>query len=202
VSKLLAPGPAVYRKAAELLLRGRLVCFPTDTVYAVACIADDAAARDRLYAAKKRDVGRPSQVMAHHQRALEPLVEIDERAQRLMSEFWPGPLTLVLLARPLAMKTLGQVVREGSLAVRVPDSADALAILTEVGRPIVASSANVTGAPAPVTGAEAAANLGADVDLVVDGRCELGVGSSILDLTQPEPRLLREGGIPAQRLLR
>jgi L-threonylcarbamoyladenylate synthase len=202
LSTLRAPSPAIYRTAAELLLRGRLVCFPTDTVYAVACIADDPAARDRLYAAKRRDVGRPSQVIAHHQVAFEPWVEIDERAQRLMTEFWPGPLTLVLLARPLAIETLGQVVRDGSLAVRIPDSVDALAILTEVDRPLAASSANVTGAPPPVTGAEAAANLGEDVDLVVDGRCELGVGSSILDLTQPEPRLLREGGIPAERLLR
>ena len=201
MSNLRAPSVAVYRQAADLLRRGRLVCFPTDTVYAVACIADAAAARDRLYAAKHRDAGRPSQVLAHDQAALEPWVEIDERAQRLMTEFWPGPLTLVLPARPLAIATLGQVIRDRSLGVRVPDSADALAILAEVGRPIVASSANLTGAEPPVTGAEAAANLGADVDLVVDGRCELGVGSSILDLTQPEPRLLREGGIPAQRLL-
>jgi L-threonylcarbamoyladenylate synthase len=119
-----------------------------------------------------------------------------------MAEFWPGPLTLVLRALPVAVATLGPVVRDGTLGVRVPDSTDALAILAEVGRPLVTSSANVSGAEPPVTGAEAVAGFGAVVDLVVDGRCELGVGSSILDLTQPEPRLLREGGIPAQRLLR
>ena len=192
----------MYREAADLLLQGRLVCFPTDTVYALACIADNAAARDRLYAAKRRDSTRPSQVLAHQQAAFQPLVEIDARAERLMREFWPGPLTLVLRARPLAIATLGQVVQGGTLGVRVPDSADALAILAEVGRAVAASSANRSGTEPPVTGTEAATNLGAEVDLVVDGRCELGVGSSILDLTQPEPRLLREGGIPAQRLLR
>jgi L-threonylcarbamoyladenylate synthase len=140
--------------------------------------------------------------MAHHHAVLEPWVELDERAWRLIEEFWPGPLTLVLRASPLAVATLGQVVRDGTLGVRVPDSTDALAILAEVGGPLVTSSANLTGADPPATGAEAAAGLGIAVDLVVDGRCELGVGSSILDLTQPEPRLLREGGIPAQRLLR
>jgi L-threonylcarbamoyladenylate synthase len=140
--------------------------------------------------------------MAHDQDVLEPLLEVDERARRLMAEFWPGPLTLVLRASPLAVASLGPVVRDGTLGVRVPDNADALAILAEVGRPLVTSSANVSGAEPPLTGAEAAASLGAHVDMVVDGRCELGVGSSILDLTQPEPRLLREGGIPAQRLLR
>ena len=193
---------ATVARAAGIILGGRLVCFPTDTVYAVACLADDGGARDRLYAAKGRDATRPTQVLAEDAAALSPWVAIDERARRLMAEFWPGPLTLVLPATPRAIAELGQVVSDGTLGVRVPDSVVALAILRGVARPVAASSANLTGQPPPVTGAEAAANLGGDVELVVDGRCELRVGSSILDLTQPEPRLLREGGIPAQRLIR
>lgn len=193
---------ATISRAAAILDAGGLVCFPTDTVYAVACAADIAAARDRLYAAKQRDASRPAQVLAPDAGALSPWVEMDDRALALAAEFWPGPLTLVLQATARAVAELGSVVRDGSLGVRVPDHLAALAILMAVGRPVAASSANLTGKPPPTTGAEAAANLGATVDLVVDGACEIGLGSSILDLTLPQPRLLREGSIPAQRLLR
>jgi L-threonylcarbamoyladenylate synthase len=202
VSQVEPASPASIARAVAVLLAGRLVCFPTDTVYAVACLADDGGARSRLYAAKGRDASRPSQVLAVDPAALAPWVAIDERARRLMAEFWPGPLTLVLPATPRAIAELGQLVSDGTVGVRVPDSVTALEILREVGRPVAASSANVTGQPPPVTGAEAAANLGGEVELVVDGSCDLRVGSSILDLSQPEPRLLREGGIPAHRLIR
>jgi L-threonylcarbamoyladenylate synthase len=202
VSRIEPASVAAYARAASILLAGGLVCFPTDTVYAVAGLADDSAARDRLYAAKGRDKSRPTQLLTEGQAALSPWVAIDERARRLMGEFWPGPLTLVLPATPRAIAALGQVVSNGTVGVRMPDSLPALAILRQVGGPVAASSANLAGKPPPVTGAEAAANLGDQVELVVDGRCELGVGSSILDLTQPEARLLREGSIPAMRLIR
>ena len=118
-----------------------------------------------------------------------------------MAEFWPGPLTLILPATARAVASLGQVVGEGTLGVRVPDHAVALAILGSVSHPVAASSANIRGEPPPIAGAEAEANLGHAADLVVDGVCEIGLGSSILDLTLPQPRLLREGSIPARRLL-
>jgi L-threonylcarbamoyladenylate synthase len=202
VSQVQPASDASIARAAAIILAGGLVCFPTDTVYAVACLAGDGGARDRLYAVKGRDATQPSPVLAEDAAALLPWVAIDQRARRLMTEFWPGPLTLVLPATPRAVAELGQVVSDGTLGVRVPDSPTALAILRAVGRLVAASSANLSGQPPAVTGAEAAANLGAEVELVVDGSCELRVGSSILDLTQPEPRLLREGGIPAQRLIR
>jgi L-threonylcarbamoyladenylate synthase len=202
VSRLQPPGTVSVARAVALLEAGALVCFPTDTVYAVAGAADIAAARDRLYAAKQRSVGQPMAVLAASLDRLLPWVFVDERARDLMAEFWPGPLTLLLPATPRAVAELGQVVREGTLGVRVPDHPDALAILRSVKNPVAASSANISGEPPPVTGAEAAANLGAAVDMVLDGGCEIGLGSSILDLTLQEPRLLREGSIPAQRLLR
>jgi L-threonylcarbamoyladenylate synthase len=199
----LAPAvSATISRAVAILDAGGLVCFPTDTVYAVACAADIAVARERLYAVKKRDAGRPTQVLAPDAGALGPWVEMDDRASALAAEFWPGPLTLVLRATARAVAELGSVVRDGTLGVRVPDHLAALAILKAVGRPVAASSANLTGEPAPTTGAEAAANLGAAADLVVDGICVIGLGSSILDLTLPKPRLLRKGSILAQRLLR
>ncbi len=179
-----------------------MVCFPTDTVYAVAGAADLANTRDRLYAAKRREQGQPMALLAASSDTLMPWVFVDGRARELIAEFWPGPLTLILRATPRALARLGRVVREGTLGVRVPDHPAALTILRAVTHPVAASSANITGEPAPITGGEAQANLGDAVDLVVDGVCEIGLGSSILDLTLPQPRLLREGSIPAQRLLR
>jgi L-threonylcarbamoyladenylate synthase len=195
-------GTVSSARAAALLEAGALVCFPTDTVYAVAGAADIGATRDRLYAAKRREMGEPMALLAASADSLIPWVTVDDRARELMAEFWPGPLTLVLVATPRAVAELGQVVRDGTLGVRVPDHPDAISILRSVTHPVAASSANVHGAPAPTTGAEALANLKDAVELVVDGRCEIGMGSSILDLTLPEPRVLREGSIPAQRLLR
>jgi L-threonylcarbamoyladenylate synthase len=201
VSRLEPAGRAGFARAAAVLEAGGLVCFPTDTVYAVAGAADIATARDRLYAAKQREPGQPMALLASSSDALTPWVLVNDRARRLMAEFWPGPLTLILPATARAVASLGQVVREGTLGVRVPDHAGALAILEAVSHPVAASSANVTGEPPPIVGAQAEANLGHAADLVVDGVCEIGLGSSILDLTLPQPRLLREGSIPAQRLL-
>ncbi|HXA42274.1 MAG TPA: L-threonylcarbamoyladenylate synthase [Candidatus Solibacter sp.] len=202
MSRLEPAGTTTSARAAALLDAGALVCFPTDTVYAVAGVADIAATRDRLYAAKRRQMGQPMALLAASADALMPWVTVDDRARELMGEFWPGALTLVLVATPRAVAELGQVVRDGTLGVRVPDHPDAISILRSVAHPVAASSANIHGAPAPITGAEALANMEDSVELVVDGRCEIGMGSSILDLTLPEPRLLREGSIPAQRLLR
>ena len=202
MSRLEPAGTVSYARAAALLEAGALVCFPTDTVYAIAGSADIPSTRDRLYAAKHRPAQQPMALLASSSDVLIPWVAVDPRAQDLMAEFWPGPLTLVLPATPRAIAELGQVVLDGTLGVRVPNHAGALALLRSVSRPVAASSANITGEPEPVTGAEALANMGDAVELVVDGRCEIGTGSSILDLTLPEPRVIREGSIPAQRLLR
>jgi L-threonylcarbamoyladenylate synthase len=202
VIPLQPPSPTSFARASALLTAGGLVCFPTDTVYAVAGAADLEATRDRLYTVKRRDMGQPMALLASSKAVLIPWVHVNRRAEELMAEFWPGPLTLILPATPRAIAELGQVVREGTLGVRVPDQPGALTILRSVKNPVAASSANVSGDPSPVTGAEAQANLGDTVDMVIDGVCEIGLGSSILDLTLPQPRLLREGSIPAQRLLR
>ena len=187
--------------AAAILDKGGLVCFPTDTVYGVGCLAEIAAARDRFYAAKARNPQQPAIVMAATQAALEPWVEVDDVAGAMMADHWPGPLTLVLRATPVAVTRLGPVVMEGSLAVRIPAHATAMALLEAVGRPLATSSANVVGAPAPRTASEAIASIGERVDAVLAGECPLGVASSILDLTGARPRVIREGAIPAARLL-
>jgi L-threonylcarbamoyladenylate synthase len=201
VNELVSPSKAAMERAATALRMERLVCFPTDTLFALACLAQSAAARGRFYAAKERDPARPSILMLASAADAEPWVRWTSRAEALAASEWPGPLTLVLAATPIAVEDLGEVVYQGTIALRVPRHPVALDLLTAVGMPLATASANIAGAPPPRTGAEAAAALPGRVDLVLDGDCALGVASSILDLSGPEPRVIREGAIPAERLL-
>jgi L-threonylcarbamoyladenylate synthase len=134
--------------------------------------------------------------------AAERWVEISDEARRIAAEHWPGALTLVLPATERAALEVDEMLQDGTLAVRIPDHAVALGLLRGVDAPLCTSSANRAGEPAPLTADGARAALGADIDIVLDGNPGSGRPSSILDLTRPTPRLLREGGIPAERLLR
>jgi len=168
------------------------VVFPTDTVYGVAARAGDPEAVERLRAAKRRPAGQPFVVMLAAPAQAERLARVSPRARALMARFWPGPLTLVL---PTARG-------EGTVGVRIPNHPAALALLREVAEPLLTSSANRTGEPAPADAAAARAALDPDVALVLDGGpCRLGKASTILDLATDPPRVLREGTIPRSELI-
>jgi L-threonylcarbamoyladenylate synthase len=188
---------------------GELVAFPTDTVYALACSATDPAALARFYDVKRRRRDQPAILLSHNQGTLQHWVKFKEKALKLVAEFWPGPLTLVLPlnTRALARMTLAErstieaISDAGTVGVRVPAHEVAYDVLWAWGMPLCTSSANRSGEPPPVRGAECLDSLGDDVALVLDGECPLGQASSILDLTSSPPRLLREGAIPAERLM-
>ena len=173
---------------------GAVVSFPTDTLYAVAARALDPTAVARLYRVKRRPERQPMIWLVSEAAVVEPFAEISPRAADLMAQFWPGPLTLVLPAKP--------TVGEPTLAVRAPNHPVALQLLSELGEPVASSSAN-RGGEAPPTDADAViAGLGDDLDIVLDGgRCELGQASTILDLASDQPRILRQGAIAAAALI-
>ena len=192
------------------LERGELVAFPTDTVYALACTANDPVAVARFYAAKRRPRGQPAILLSHNVGSLRHWVRFKPRALRLAETFWPGPLTQVLPLnlRALARMPAGQrsaleeISNDGAVGVRVPGHQVAYDVLWAWGMPLCTSSANRAGENAPRTGREVVEALGDAVSVVLDGECPLGLASSILDLTSPKPRVLREGAIPAEELLR
>lgn len=188
-----ADGDHIVETAARLR-SGAVVSFPTDTLYAVAARALDPVAVSRLYRVKRRPEKQPMIWLVSNAAAVEPFAEISPRAADLMARFWPGPLTLVLAAKP--------IVGEPTLAVRAPNHPVALRLLTNLGEPVASSSAN-RGGEAPPTDADAViAGLGDDLDIVLDGGpCELGQPSTILDLSGDVPRILRQGAIPASALL-
>jgi L-threonylcarbamoyladenylate synthase len=167
------------------------VAFPTDTLYALAARAADPTAVARFYRSKRRPSGQPAILLVDSRLQVEPVATVSERAAGLMQHYWPGPLTLVLPSRS------GQ----GTIAVRAPNHPVALRLLTLLGEPVVSSSANRAGAAPPLDADAVIDGLGDDVDLVLDaGRCEIGVASTILDLSSDEPRILREGAVLASEL--
>jgi L-threonylcarbamoyladenylate synthase len=185
-------------RAVAILLDGGLVAFPTETVYGLGADATNAVAVRRLYAVKGRPPGHP--VIAHvaEARQLDDVAhDVHAWARALAAELWPGPLTLVVRRRA------GVVVDEvtgglDTVGVRVPAHPLALALLAAVGRPVAAPSANRFGRVSPTTAAHVRADLGADVDLVLDGGpSAVGVESTIVDATGDAPVILRVGGVTA-----
>lgn len=189
-----SPDPDHITQAVARLRQGAIVSFPTDTLYAVASRALDSVAVSRLYRVKRRPEGQPMIWLVSEPRMVEDFGVVTDTARELMARFWPGPLTIVLPAKP--------VVAEATLAVRAPNHPVALRLLADLGEPVASSSAN-RGGEAPPTDADAViAGLGEDVDIVLDGgACQIGQASTILDLTADAPRILRQGAIAASALL-
>jgi tRNA threonylcarbamoyl adenosine modification protein (Sua5/YciO/YrdC/YwlC family) len=185
--------------AVTAVLAGELVVLPTDTVYGVGADAFSPAAVRRLLAAKGRGREMPPPVLVGSVRAANALVEdMGQDGQQLISEFWPGALTIVCRATRSLNWDLGDT--KGTVAVRMPEDAVALDLLRETG-PMAVSSANLSGSPSAMTAAEARDQLGELVSVYLDGGTVAGgVASTILDLTGPQPRLLRRGAISLGRL--
>lgn len=188
-------------RAAFLLRAGRLVAFATETVYGLGADATNAAAVKALFAAKNRPRFNP--LICHYPSAQRAFADgvAGELAERLAGRFWPGPLTLVL-PRSEATRVVPVVSANlPTIAVRVPQPSVARALLEAVQVPIAAPSANLSGRVSPTTAQHVLAELGQHIAAVLDaGPATIGVESTVLELTGPEPLLLRPGGVTAEAL--
>jgi L-threonylcarbamoyladenylate synthase len=187
-------------RAAALLAAGRLVAFPTETVYGLGADAsrDDAVAR--IFEAKGRPRAHPLIVHLAPEAGLEGwAADVPALARRLAAAAWPGPLTLILRKGPrVAAAVTGGA---DTVGLRVPAHPLAQALLRAFGGGVAAPSANRFGAVSPTTADHVAADLRGDVDYVLDGGpCEVGVESSIVDLSRGRPVLLRPGGLPREAI--
>lgn len=176
-----------------------MVAFPTETVYGLGARADRAEAAARIFAAKRRPAFDPLIVHLPSLDEARRWGRFDTRAIRLAQAFWPGPLTLVVPRQWGADGPLiPDLVTSGldTVGLRVPSQPLALQLLRETGLPVAAPSANPFGYVSPTTAEHVRDGLGEAVDLVLDGGpCEVGVESTIVDLSGPTPRLLRPGGL-------
>jgi L-threonylcarbamoyladenylate synthase len=185
--------------AAAAVLRGELVVLPTDTVYGLGADAFSPGAVASLMAAKGQDRSSPPTVMVGTVRAASALVEdLGPYGQALIDEFWPGGLTLVCRAARTLSWDLGD--SKGTVGIRMPEQDLALELLRETG-PMAVTSANLAGSPSPATAEEAREQLGDVVAVYLDaGPSAGGAASTIVDVTDAAPRLLRSGAISIGRL--
>lgn len=185
--------------AARAARAGRLVVMPTDTVYGIGANAFDNDAVASLLAAKHRGPDMPVPVLVGSWDTARGLVQsVDDRMQTLIEAFWPGSLSIVVPQAPSLTWNLGDT--RGTVMLRMPLQPVAIELLREVG-PMAVSSANISGNPAPTTAQAAEDQLGSTVSVYLDGgEAVVGKPSSIVDLSKPVPRLLREGAISAERI--
>lgn len=187
--------------AAEVLRRGGLVLLPTETVYGLGADARAPAAVAKIYEAKGRPRFNPLIAHVVDRAAGDACGVFDTRASALAEAFWPGPLTLVLPARPDC--PVSDLARAGldTVAVRAPAHPDALEVLAAFGAPVVAPSANRSGRPSPTTFADASAETGFAVAAGLDGgRCAVGLESTVVALLDGPARLLRPGAVTREQI--
>lgn len=188
-------------RAARLIREGALVAFGTETVYGLGADATNGEAVARIYQAKGRPRFNP--LISHYTNAEAAFQEVlpSALADALAERFWPGPLSLVLPRRPETKISLLAAAGLSSLAVRVPSAPAAHALIEAAGVPIAAPSANRSGHVSPTSAADVLAELGGRIAAVLDsGPCPVGVESTVLDLTEERPRLLRPGGVTVEDL--
>lgn len=187
-------------KAVSILREGGLVALPTETVYGLAADSMNEAAVRRIYCAKGRPSDKPLSVLVMGMDMVEDVCrDIPPLAYRLAEAFWPGPLTLVLPGRGVVAPTV--TAGGDSLGVRCPDHPLTLEILRRLGRPLAAPSANRSDMSSPKDASAVLSGLNGRIDAVLDGGvCAVAVESTIVDLSDKEPKILRQGGIPAEAL--
>ena len=201
MTQILPADKAGVTHAAALLRDGAVVAFGTETVYGLGADATNAEAVAAIFYAKQRPRFNP--LICHYGSARQAFEQVvaDARALRVAAAFWPGPLTLVLPRRaqcPVALLTGAGL---DTLAVRVPRHPVALALLRAVDRPIAAPSANRSGQVSPTSVRHVMDGLAGRIAAVLDsGPCEVGIESTVLDLSGTAPVLLRPGGITAEDL--
>jgi L-threonylcarbamoyladenylate synthase len=184
--------------AAEMLRRGQLVAFPTETVYGLGADATNSESVAGIFESKQRPTFDPLIVHVSDIAAAQQVVaDFPEVAQHLAAKFWPGPLTLVLPKLP----HISDLVTAGlpGVGLRIPNHPQAIELLKAVGRPVAAPSANPFGGVSPTTARHVVDGLGGRIDGVLDGGpCDVGLESTVISLMTNQPTLLRPGGLPIE----
>jgi L-threonylcarbamoyladenylate synthase len=195
---LSASSSDAIRHALEILHTGGIVAFPTDTVYGVGAFAFDGQAVQSIYTAKDRPIEKAIPILISDMKDLDKIaLDIPKIAQKLASRFWPGPLTILFPKKPHLPEAVSVT---SAVGVRIPDHEIARTLLRAAG-PMAVTSANVSGQASPTTAAEVFAQLDGRIELIMDGgKTPGGMPSTLVDCTEDEIRVLREGPITREEL--
>ncbi len=196
------PRGDVLLEAARIICSGGVVVFPTTSLYGLAVDASNPAAVEKLFVIKQRPPDKPILILVPNLRDIQNLVhDIPLAAERIMTAFWPGKLTLIFKAGNGLLP--GLTAGTGKIGIRLPVYPVARLLVHAVGKPITATSANISGQIGCSRIADLDPAVAASVDLILDaGPLEGGAGSTILDVSEDPPVLLREGSIPLSTLAR
>jgi len=186
-------------QALEVLQKGGIAAFPTDTVYGLGALAFDNPAIESLYIAKDRPIEKAIPILIGDLSDLEKVgIDIPDMALRFAARFWPGPLTCVVPKKPTLPPAVSATA---TVAVRIPDHLDALNLLRAAG-PMAVTSANISGAQSPVSAQDVYEQLKGRIPLILDGgQTPGGIPSTLVDCTGKEPVILREGPLTLKNLL-
>ncbi|MFH1562857.1 MAG: L-threonylcarbamoyladenylate synthase [Nitrospirota bacterium] len=195
-------------KAADFIKKGKLVAFPTETVYGLGADGLNPEALRLLFEVKKRPQGKAVALLISDFADLERLArDIPQEAFKVIDKLWPGPLTIILRATDLVPEIIrGKELTVGisdTVGLRMPDNKIARALIESAKTPIACSSANISGEGEPTTSQEVISNLAGKIDLIIDGgKTTIGVASTVLGLTGETPTIIREGAISSEKLLK
>ena len=194
------PGAGLIRQAADHILRGGVVVFPTTGLYGLGADALNAQAVSKIFAMKGRSEAKPILVLIAGMDMLEPLVShVPPAARKIMDAFWPGGVTIVLEAAPGLPANL--TAGTGKIGVRAPAHPVAAALVRAAGIPITGTSANISGAGGCSRVSEISPLLADSVDMILDaGPLKGGPGSTVVDVSSGKLIVLREGAVPAEEI--
>ncbi|HEY4399172.1 MAG TPA: L-threonylcarbamoyladenylate synthase [Lactobacillaceae bacterium] len=187
-------------QAGALLAQGEVVAFPTETVYGLGALATNETAVQKIFAAKGRPSDNPLIVTVASPSQVTAFAWVNDEVRALMTAFWPGSLTMIL---PMKADTLSMTVTGGlqTVAFRLPDNAVARAVIRAAGGPIVGPSANLSGKPSPTTAEHVWHDMQGRIAAIVDdGPTQVGVESTVVDLSGEVPTVLRPGAITAEQI--
>ncbi|MFR8086380.1 MAG: L-threonylcarbamoyladenylate synthase, partial [Leuconostoc gelidum] len=188
------------KRAGALLRAGEVVAFPTETVYGLGADATNEAAVKKVFTAKGRPADNPLIMTVADEKQLDEFVLISEAARQLMTAFWPGSLTIIL---PIKPEKVAMIVTGGlqTVAFRLPDNDVARAVIRDAGVPIVGPSANTSGKPSPTTAQHVWHDMSGKIAAIVDdGPTQIGVESTVIDMSSNVPTILRPGAVTQQQL--
>ncbi len=182
-----------YSKAVEYFENG-VVVYPTDTVYGIGCVFDNDSSVKRIYDLKNRDHSKALPLLISDISQLRMLTDdVSESARKLMDVFWPGALTLVFNHNGHVSDLI--TAGKPTVAVRMPDNPDLRAVIDKLGKPIIGTSANLSGEPSITSYRDAAKRFAGTADMVINGKCHDNIPSTIVDVTDEYPVIIRRGSI-------
>lgn len=187
------------QQAIEILKNGGIVIYPTDTALGIGCRIDDEKAVEKLFRIRKRPLNKPAPVLFDTIELVKQYVtDIPERAEILMEKYWPGALTIIL---PANTEKVGELVRgETGIGCRIPNHEIPLTLIRELGVPIIGTSANFPGEPTPYHFSELDPDLISLIDIAINGETSVQKESTVIDCTQNDLKIIRQGAVPIESL--